>query len=71
MFAILMIPAMLLSQTIAQSAECSQGLNACQNAYLQSLSQNCNPQNTTESSIFNEVKRIECSCSNLKIMDEW
>ena len=71
MFAILMIPAILLSQTIAQSPACIQGLTACQNAYSQSVNQSCNRQNTTESPIFDEGNRQDCSCPKLKILDDW
>ena len=60
---------MLLSQTIAQSAECSQGLVVCQDAYSQSLNQSCNPGSSPDGTDL--IKSQDCACSVKKILDDW
>ncbi len=75
MFAILIIPAMLLYQTIAQSDQCNQGRTACLNAYSLSLNQTCGSLRATPvtsgSSILDVIQQQECSCPAAKTYKDW
>ena len=71
MFAILMIPAMILSQTIPQSDDCSQGNSACLDAYSQSVRQSCYTASTTEETIADIFKRLDCTCSIKNTFKDW